>query len=457
MTFWLSSLFKTKKLLPKKRRLSREERAWLALDEYEFWQFAQRELLANKLRLRRTAHQKDWFSDEEIKAAANRQLTEVGTPQSAPTPRGILRFFQRTDHSSEHFNKPSRRDRLLASLLDIALFTPDKLAAKQKAALIKLDRQFRGKMKALQKSLHDYHGVMKDLSDETVENEISHLRQQYFHLGRQREWFSAFKEMVEQVVRESRHSSFAEGLNEPAARILQQDFVQTMRSQYDIYERLAVLRTYCFEHSMTEEIDQIVRLRSHIADLDHLIRPSAPIEEVARLVKQLEEATLNHQRQNQTPAPATTPQNIDQRERLNQWQLFIERHNRERTSPQETLRQLLPVIEQNSGWHLAYEVFNAQHHSRAVNSQELRAFLNQIVSRIGNEIDVDIRFQFLCQQLTDTPNRYEDAQKILREVNSLQLLHGVDALDAIHDLKQRFLEEQRNLDQNKVTTLFGRK
>lgn len=425
--------------------INREERPWLEIDESEFWLLARQDLIAQKLYLKRCANPRDLFSEEERRQKRNRNAKQVQTvPESSDTP--WYRKIFGTEPIETNLNATLR-----TAISDF--FTPNEVDKKLRPYMLRLERRFRGNLQSALRSFKQYLDIVKHLPEDDVERQIQNLRLSYLTIGLRREWYHGYKAMVEAVVRESTHSSLVDGQNEPAVRVLQLDFLQTMASRIDTYRKFQHLRTYCFENGLTDEVDLIERKRSQIGTTERLIREPVAFEEIQSLVTHLEQRQQEHLlNQQQTSAKSNRKRTVS--ERQVDWARLKETLRQRKVGSKAVVEDLKLIVDQNHGWRLGYQalkIANAEH-----NANKTRELLEQIVRRIEREFATDIEFQHYRDNVKQSQTEDPDLNETLAEIRLQYALHGADALDTVHDLKTAFLRSQQSDQGHNVTPLFSR-
>lgn len=466
----------------------RAEVSWLKVGEHPFWKLARMELAVKKLRIRRANGVNSLFSAAEISTRQNQAFQGFldnnearSDVQRKTSPiASLYRFLSRKLHSlSRKSDEPSgsdplskqqaRREKLaVAAASPIHLFSPDDVNARLRPILIQLERRFRRQMAATAKTFDEYQNWTERLPKDDIDNAISTLRHRYAQISRQREWYVAYKLMVERAVKESKLSATRDGSNEPMVRILQQDFLQTMESRFASYWRLHELRAYCYKHAFVDEITMIERQNGNLSESDALLRPPTEFSAVTELVDELE-GNIQHNLKatsiNQRAATADQHVKIDQDARREEWQAFKDLLEQKFTPINTLLSKLKAVVKHNKGWQLEFQIFRSltrvkrieQKHRGKSPDYRLEAlkFARELSLRIDNEIDTDIRFQLIREAHQNLANSQLKATMNLMQIEMSQ--RGVGALNDIHQIKQKCVAEHENAKLHKVVPLYSRK
>jgi len=327
-------------------------------------------------------------------------------------------------------------------------------------------RKVREKFETLQqqkfKIFHDYLGRISSLPFDEIDDQLSQMARDYEFLGRSREWFAEYENMVHQI--NSSVADLDQGQNESLIRLLQNDFLSLMQSRFSKYWRLHELEIFCEKrnhHEIREEIEafkaqfaSIGTNRMLISEQEYLLQEFIKSIE-SRLAKDTEETPSNQKKSKENLLTQ------DHKARLTEWINFKQRHsividagnlhqlekNFDHTAAFNDLR---PILRQCSEWQHEFRVFRSMIKSkrsmdpRRINSdlehRDVQTFLNSIILRIEAQIATDVAYRSIEQELVRDKAFIVDLIITRKKLALEKQLRSTKSPEVINSIKQDFVK-----------------
>ncbi|MEM7363513.1 MAG: hypothetical protein AAF525_05780 [Pseudomonadota bacterium] len=316
----------------------------------------------------------------------------------------------------------------------------------------------------------DFRGMVESLPDDDLDAELATMETEFKNVGRSREWFMEFDALVNESVdlQSSDNSNTGIGQNEPAVRILQSDLLATLGGRLKVYQKFHRLRTYTHEQNIAHLIRDISFFETYLADAHYGHANAAQIADMfSAFIDSLEKKVKAHQLQQIRAARKAQKrrkvQRIAQDQRMAQWSRFKQKFITDKDLDNvghvvPAFNQLRKILRLSPEWTTATNRFRdgllqsrlLPSHDKRREMKETAHFVNQMVSRVDDELATDIAFQSLQETLKEKEVLLPELNLVLEQLK--QDAAG-DNLDGAHLLKIEFLEYATNALPDKVTSL----
>jgi len=328
--------------------------------------------------------------------------------------------------------------------------------------------QFQSFQQTQYKLYNEYFDRVSALPFDDIEDQLIQLAKDYEFLGRSREWFREFEEMIKTI--NSSVPDVDEGQNESVIRILQNDFLVVMQSRFSIYWRYHELKIFCQERKLQEFIIEMEQFDIQLAEMDKNGTPTQEKEQLLQdFVKTLESRLTRSTEQKPSRDKLLQDQlHHDHQARLSEWAQFKQTFNIP-ADPVSTdssadhyhavtaFNRLRPILRQCAEWQHELRVFRSMIKAkrsmdpRQKNSdaehRDLLAFMSAITTRIENEIATDVAFRSLEQDLIKNKQFLVDliiTRKKLALEKQLRSARSAEVIDGIKQDFVRLIWEKRN-------------
>ena len=465
--------------------MTRWQLHWASLGGYlPFFQLAFRDYLARSKVLAEQTSNEALFDETEIEQRRALHLQKL--IESAPNAAEQLSSGKTGEHSKarrflsalnpfSHRGKQTPKsspspaiERLNPAIKEIAiqdLFTAEERQQRLHGLIKKLRRGFRQQHKQALKEVKQYKEVVESLPADDIDQEIWQLEHDYLHLGRVREWYGGFYSLITEVVEVAEKLPPNAELNEDPTRMLQRDFLTTMRTRLATYRRLDGMRREVFRTNDPRAIRLLSYFKLKVPTPDKFIDPPQEFTVVRRFVASLEyqlgllraeQAQL--QRELESQARPTGPAYVSHENRLEAWQRFKQGTARD-------LQSLKQITADCEDWQQAVTLFESElgvrrlqnHGLSPVSEQALvQNFVRDMVARIDAEIETDVAFQFSLQDLIVSGEQPELLNLVLEQLKLAR--SKPDAASEVPLLKADFVKSRAGeVDQQaEVIPLFRR-
>lgn len=377
--------------------------------------------------------------------------------KSSPGKFGRLASFLSLSSSSinveaESKFEPSSSVLMIQDLSIGELFTREERQLRLDVKLKALKRTFRSGHRQALDEFKQYKDLTESLPEDEMDMEILGLEHDYVQLGRVREWFGEFHELVREVVEISRTRSPDIVLNEDPTRVLQRDFLTQMKTRLKTYRRLSDLRHEAFLLGDAEPIRLLSYFKTKLHTPEEFIDRAQKISVVKRSLaaleyqlglKRAERALMEESSSRKEPSVEAVY--ADQETRLENWLQFKRGTARDLAS----LKKITPSCED---WHQQVALFESEidvqrleNHGLSPISERsmVEGFVRDMVVRIDQEIETDIAFQQALQHLISSGERPEMLNLALEQLKLAR--SKPDASTEVPRLKAEFVQENANV------------
>ena len=373
--------------------------------------------------------------------------------------RGRLDEFQRLLDDWKRINAKENY------ISDELLFSREEKTARLQPQYQALKSELKTQLKEALDLFLQYEAHLNRLPADEIDNAIAHLQREFLTIGRKRDWYESFLTLMREAL-DAEPEGHSSGVNEPATRVLQQDFLSTMQRHFDLCLRYHKLRRLQLEPGQEKLAKLFSRPYSPGEATDKMLRPAQPLEALAEFVEKLEDAVetdfglLTNQQANQA----------SQTDRLLRWENFKQSYTRHPNDVVHAFNQLKPILIENEDWHQELRVFQSElklklkksefdkHSKHEIEVLEAKQFIERMMERVEAEIEMDVEFETLLQTL-DPDDTYRDKlamleRNLLDSNSSSRQQHRLDLLR----FKAEVIESIKHARSNTtIVPLFNRK
>jgi hypothetical protein len=308
-----------------------------------------------------------------------------------------------------------------------------------------------------------FKSFVTTLPEDELDTDLSTLERQFVAIGRSREWFKEFEELVDEA-----NGCQSQGENESPVRVLQSDFLVTMKDKLQNYKRYNELREYCFANNISDLIRRISFFESTLASAHADGSTTAEIDEMLNtFTRGLTSMVERHQFKavragKKRKRRMVARKRVSHASRISEWTEYKHRYLGEQYNVIPAFNRLRQIVRLCPEWTSLLNEFREEiltsrkkpFHRRDQEISDTREFVDQISTVIDAEISVDVAYRLLEKELVAEKHFQDELEQVRSKLKANLESDNPDFCQYSLETKQTFVNLISNLrEKGKVTSL----